>query len=99
MISRVHWLLFHLSPGFKAKYKLIFDYKFHSYCFYRPVYGHTSIKFIDLFVVVRTSKRCFRLMYVNRTTAWVTYESFKTSQACATYMERMADSVNNSTQV
>ncbi len=64
MISRVHWLLWNLPSEFKSKYQLVYDYAFHNYCFYRM----NGRKLYDLFIIVRTSKRCFRVSYVNAET-------------------------------
>ena len=61
MIARVHWLLWNLSPKFKGFYKLRFDYRFHSYVFYRNYYS--SKRLLEFYSIVRTSKKCFRLMY------------------------------------
>ncbi len=66
MVARVHWLLWHLPAEFKANYRLIFDYAKHSYFFFRMI-GNTK-RIRDLFVVVRTSKHCFRVAYVNTIT-------------------------------
>ena len=66
MICRVHWLLWHLPVEFKANYRLIYDYSKHSYMFYRMI-GLTR-RFRDVFIVVRTSKHCFRVSYMNAIT-------------------------------
>lgn len=66
MICRVHWLLWHLPVEFKANYRLIYDYSKHCYFFYRMI-GNTR-KIRDCFIVVRTSKHCFRVAYMNAMT-------------------------------
>lgn len=64
MICRVHWLLWNLTPEFKGKYQLIYDYAKHSYTFYRM----DGRKLYDIFIVVRTSKRCWKVSYCNART-------------------------------
>ena len=71
MIGRVHWLLWHLEREFKQEYILSFDYATHSYLFYRM----KKRQLYDVFVVVRTSKRCFRVMYANTRTNEIQYFS------------------------
>jgi hypothetical protein len=70
MICRVHWLLHNLEREFKANYKLSFNYANHSYMFYRM----NGKKIKDVFIVVRTSKRCWRVSYANTETT--EYQSF-----------------------
>lgn len=61
MICRVHWLIHNLEREFKEKYILSYDYANHSYLFYRM----KGRKMHDCFIIVRTSKRCFRVSYAN----------------------------------
>lgn len=82
MLCRVHWLLWNLSSDFKGKYVLRFDYSFHNYLFYR--FNPHSWKIGQVFQVIRTSKKCFRLMYYND--GIFRYYSFKTSKQCAEKM-------------
>ena len=89
MIARVHWLLWHLSPIFKGFYKLRFDYRFHDYVFYRNY--HSSKRLLEFYSIVRTSKKCFRLMYYNDYHGVILYESFKTSKKCAQRMEELME--------
>lgn len=82
MLGRVHWLLWNLSSEFKGKYVLKFDYRFHNYLFYR--FNPHTRKIGQVFQVIRTSKRCFRLMYYNN--GYFEYYSFNTSKKCAEKM-------------
>lgn len=59
--GRVHWLLWNLRRDFKGAYQLSFDYVTHNYVFYRM--QHRQL--YDVFVVVRTSRHCWRCMYSN----------------------------------
>lgn len=90
MFGRVHWLLWNLSPNFKGVYRLRFDYNYHRYVFYRT-YGidQRSKRLKDCFIIVRTSKKCFRMMYFNDVFQLYLYESFKTSIKCALRMEEL----------
>lgn len=81
-ISRVHWLLFNLSTEFKGAYSLVYDYSNHKYLFYRT----ENRKIYDLFVVVRSSKHCFRVVYANTRTKDIQYFSCRKSSICARRM-------------
>ena len=59
--GRVHWLLLCLSPEFKGKYKLHFDYKYHNYVFLR----YDKRKLLDIFIVMRTLIHGWKCMYFN----------------------------------
>lgn len=63
-LCRVHWLLHHLNRDFKRIYTLKFDYSKHCYFFYR-LKGRSIL---DSFIIVRTSKHCFRVSYFNTVT-------------------------------
>ena len=81
--GRVHWLLWNLSGEFKGKYQLYYDYAYHKYLFYRM----NGRQLFDMFSVVRTSKRCFRVMYCNPSHGVHEYFSCRTSKDCAVYMQ------------
>ena len=74
-ICRVHWVLWSLPSEFKGKYNLVYDYLHHKYCFYRL----NGKKLYDLFIVIRTSKRVFRVSYVNAEEKTMAYFSCRTS--------------------
>ena len=59
--GRVHWILHNLPSEFKAAYKLYYNYASHNYVFIRLI-GKTK-RLYDVFVVQRTSKHYFRVMY------------------------------------
>lgn len=82
-IGRVHWLLWNLTPFFKGSYKLYYNYATHKYLFYRMV----GRNLFDIFSVIRTSKRCFRVMYCNLEEGIHEYFSCRTSAKCAEFME------------
>lgn len=70
---RVHWLLHLLPIDFVKAYDFNFDYAIHNYAFYRVV----KSKFIDCFVVVRTSLKCWRITYTNVKYKISLYRSFR----------------------
>lgn len=70
-LGRVHWLIWNLEKEFKEKYQLSYDYRSHRYTFYRM----NGKRLYDCFIVVRTSKRCFRVMYSNVRTGDIQYFS------------------------
>lgn len=79
---RVHWLLHNLPIDFKRSYRLRYDYNQHSYFFYRNR-GY-SIK--DCFTVIRTSDKCFKVMYVNTLYNKFIYFTERSSERCANIM-------------
>ena len=62
--GRVHWLLWELGSSFKGAYKLYFDYAWHKYVFYRM----EKRTLLDVFIVMQTSRHCWRCMYSNTKT-------------------------------
>ena len=62
--GRVHWLLLNLSGNFKVNHTLSYNYKTHCYTFYRYT-GQRNKRIVDVYIIIRTSKRCFKLMYNN----------------------------------
>lgn len=88
--GRVHWLIYRLSADFKRKYYVNYDYSKHSYLFLRN-YGGFSLKKLrrsDMFIVVRTSKMCWRVTSHNMPFGSSEYASFRDSQAVADYLEK-----------
>jgi len=83
--GRVHWLLWHLPGEFKRAYKLRFDYEYHNYHFTRYSNRFTPI---DEYIIVRTSRRCFRCMYFNYETTYFEYFSEETSKEMADHLMR-----------
>lgn len=59
--GRVHWLLWNLRKDFAKAYHISYDYATHNYIFYRT----ERSQLYDVFVVVRTSRHCWRCMYSN----------------------------------
>lgn len=89
MICRVHWLLWELSYQFKGYYKLLYNYETHRYCFYRNYLDNNSKRLKEVFIVIRTSKRCYRMMYYNHFLSYFTYESFRSARTCARRMQEL----------
>lgn len=73
--GRVHWLLESLTPDFLRAYNVNYDYLRHRYAFSRFTQNRGKKRIIDVFIVVRTSKRCFRVSYVNYLTNDIQYFS------------------------
>lgn len=59
--GRVHWLLWNLTPEFKGKYILHFNYQYHNYVFLR----YRKRKLYDIFIVMRTSIHRWKCVYFN----------------------------------
>lgn len=83
--GRVHWLLMFLSKEFNRDYRLEFDYEYHNYHFAR--YEGRRVK--DEFIIVRTSRSCFRVMYFNAENTYFEYFAEKTARECAEHIEEL----------
>jgi hypothetical protein len=80
--GRVHWLLYSLPSDFLKVYDIDYNYKYHNYRFVR--YAQNRVRYvIDEFIVIRTSKRCWRVSYFNRVTADFKYFNADTYSACS----------------
>lgn len=88
--GRVHWLLMYLSIYVCDNYELSYDYLFHRYFLSRRT-SSIKMKNMDFFIIVRTSKQCFRLMYHSLVSKEIYYKSFKTAEACAEYINQKAE--------
>lgn len=69
----------------KVEAKLCFDYEYLNYHFTR--YELRSP--IDEYIVIRTSRRCFRCMYFNYRYNYFEYFSEETSRETAEHMEKI----------
>ena len=78
----VHWLLWELVGEFTKAYRLSYNRKFHHYRFYRL----RKRTLIDEFLIVRTSKRCYRVIYFNEDYKHFQYFSAKNYRECADRM-------------
>lgn len=80
----VHWLLFELAEDgvFTRCYKLSYNKSFHHYHFTR----YRKRTLIDEFIVIRTSKRCYRVSYFNEDFKHFQYFSAENYRECAKKM-------------
>lgn len=87
MYSRVHWFILNLPLCIKRNYKLFFDYEYHNYTLLRYPYGKKWGSPVDLFVIIRTSRRCWRGMYFHFEYNYFEYFSAQTSKKVCERME------------
>lgn len=80
--GRVHWLQFELSGEFSLAYHLENNYRYHNYRYSR----YRKRTLIDEFIVVRTSKKCYRVTYYNADFKHFQYFSARTCGECADKM-------------
>lgn len=78
----VHWLISELAGDFTRAYKLSYNEKKHNYHFAR----YRKRTMFDEFIVVRTSKRCYRVMYFNEDFKHFQYFSASNYRECAARM-------------
>lgn len=74
--GRVHWFLYNLPDFIKRLYVVRYDYALHNYAMFR--YKKRSL--IDLFMIVRTSRRCWRCIYCHYLKKSVNYFSAQSSK-------------------
>lgn len=80
----VHWLIFGLAEDgeFTRHYKLQLNDKYHHYRFAR----YRKRTLIDEFIVIRTSKRCYRVSYFNADYMHFQFFSSENYRDCAAKM-------------
>lgn len=78
----MHWLSDELIGEFGRAYHRSYNYRFHNYRFSR--YNKRTL--IDEFLVVRTSKRCYRVIYYNEQFQFFRYFSASNYKECADKM-------------
>lgn len=79
----VHWLDSALYGEFRKVYRCDYNYRYHNYRYAR--YRKRTV--IDEFLVVRTSKRCYRVIYFNSDYNYFQYFSAKNYSECAEKMK------------
>lgn len=89
MGGRVHWLLMFLSKEFKRVHTLRFDYEYHNYHFTR----YDKRTPIDEYIIVRTSRNCFRCTYFNFESTYFEYFSEPTAQLTAEHILRVYNKI------
>lgn len=91
--GRVHWLLINLPLYVKKNYYVNYNYPYHDYCIHRKCKKISTYNFayMDLYVVKRTSRKCWRLMAFNMETAQTIYRTFSKSAEVAAYIGELAN--------
>ena len=89
MGGRVHWLLLFLPRNFTRVYTLQFDYEYHNYHFVR----YDARTPIDEYIIIRTSRNCFRCMYFNYKTTYFDYFSEQTAKHTADHIEQLFEKI------
>lgn len=82
---RVHWLHYQLSGEFTLRYRLCYNYKFHHYRYAR----YRKRTLIDEFIVIRSSKKCYRVMYFNNDFKFFKYFTARNYRECAEKLENI----------
>ena len=83
--GRVHWLIWALRGEFLRVYESHYDYLSHNYVFvrYRP---HRYNRILDIFIVIRTSKKCWRCSYFNHYRMIFKFVSLNSFRECAAWI-------------
>ena len=80
--GNVHWLHLELVGEFTKAYRLSYNHSFHHYHYSR----YRKRTLIDEFIVIRTSKRCYRVTYFNEDFKHFQYFSARNYRECAKKM-------------
>lgn len=90
--GRVHWFLLNLSSYVRNNFSCRYEYLYHNYILHRRVaqFSKNNVRYMSVFVVNRTSKKCWRVMAFYVDTAEVKYKSFKTSIAACAWIDSVA---------
>ena len=99
--GRVHWVLWCLRSDVWAKYRVLYRYPDHNYIIYRKSRKQFWHDF-DVFVVVRTSQKCFKVTYVDLLTVTFTLKSFSSPTDCAIWINKqakLADKIREDTEL
>lgn len=83
-MGHYHFIFFHLGYDFISKFNLRYDYVRHNYCFYR----NDRYKLKDVFIITRSSAKCWKMVYTNLGDIYV-FKSFKKSKYLANYMKSL----------
>ncbi len=81
----MHWLSDELTGEFGRTYQREYNYRLHNYRFTR--YNKRTL--IDEFLIVRTSKRCYRVIYYNAQFKFFQYFSASNYKKCADQMREI----------
>lgn len=95
----MHWFLIHLPQYVKRNYWVNYDYVYHDYFICRKC-RHVSMnnfRFMDMYIVKRTSRKCWRLMAYNMETAQVMYRTHRKSSEIAREIAEIAVKWHNAT--
>lgn len=83
--GRVHWLLINLPLYVRLNYWVNYDYPTHDYFLCRKCrkISLNNFRFMDLYIVKRTSRKCWRLMAFHMETAQTVFRTFRKSAEVA----------------
>lgn len=91
--GRVHWFLLNLPQYVVRNYWVYYDYPTHDYLLCRKC-KHVSLRsfnFMDIYIIKRTSRKCWRLMAFNMETAQTVFRTFRKSAEVAEYIGELAN--------
>ncbi len=81
----MHWLQYELPVEFKKNYRVTYNQRYHHYRYAR----YKKRTLIDEFIVVRTSKKCYRVVYFNNDYLYFKYFSSRNYRDCARIMNNV----------
>ncbi len=91
--GRVHWLILNLPLYVIRNYWISYDYTTHDYCIFRRCkqISLNNFLYMDIYIVKRTSRKCWRLMAFNMETAQTVFQTFRKSVEVAEYINEVAN--------
>lgn len=90
-----HFLYYDLPPYIKLNYTIIYNKTENKY-FLENKQVTASKK--DYFIIIRSSKRCYRVMYFSKSAMVFEFGSFKNSITCAKFVYSCAVKYNKPTE-
>ena len=90
--GRVHWFLYELPMYVRTNYFAFYNYAIHDYMLFRKCKKMSDNNFLyaDLFIVKRSSHKCWKVMAFNVETSQTEYRAFKRSTEAGQFICELA---------
>lgn len=90
-----HFFIYDLPMYIKQNYRILYDKKYNRY--FLENMNSTIIK-RDYFIIIRSSRRCYRVMYFNKEFLAFEHGTFKNSITCAKFVFECAVKYNETAE-
>ena len=91
--GRVHWFLYELPVYVRKNYFAFYNYAIHDYMLCRKCkkMSDNNFLYMDLYIVKRTSRKCWKVMAFNVETLQTVYRSFTKSADAGQFINELAN--------